>query len=241
MTVIVNNDPTTDDMENGDALVREFFLNTLVIDLTGKSLKLTFDALGRINEIDLDPTVSLSAAEITQVQDEFYEMSVDTIINSLGTTSESSHITTYITGLDIDIPLEITPSVMNTPIDIVAVDSWVVDVSKDFTVTDDDVGEVQYNGIVPITLPVSYTASLTTVSGNTRVVFTDIMRKPDAGSYAEVPGSRAFTDDDSNGNVKNIHNRMFIIINPLDKLKVNMGQTNGTNKMLIGDAGLTIG
>lgn len=239
MTVIVNNDPTIDESINADVLVRDFFLNTLAIDLTGKSLKLTFDQIGRINEIDVDPTVSLTAPQIIQVQNEFYGLSVDTIINSLGT-STPAHITTYLTGFDSENPLTVTTGGEDIPSDIVSVDNWSVDISNDFTVTDDDIGEVQYTGIIPITRLVSFSISLASVSGTNRRVYGDIMRKPDAGSYSEVAGSRVHTDDSANNDVKNTSITIRMTINPLDKLKTNVGKMIGTQNIIVSNASLTV-
>jgi len=67
------------------------------------------------------------------------------------------------------------------------------------------------------------------------------MLKPSAGSYAEIPGSRVFTDDDSNSNVKNITHRIMITLNPGDKFKINIGEVNATQNMIVTNAGITIG
>jgi len=239
MTLITNPDPTIFSSTNDfDAEVRAFFDTTLEIDLTGKSLSIGQDAIGRIMSIDVDPSVTITGPQVTLVQEEFFNtMSIDTIIGLL----TPPVITAYLSGFDSINPLTVNILATDTPTDITSLNSWVADVSKDFIISDDDIGEVEYTGDIVRTIPISYSLSTTTTGGSNRDVFGDIMLKPSAGSYAEIPGSRVFTDDDSNSNVKNITHRIMITLNPGDKFKINIGEVNTTQNMIVTNAGITIG
>lgn len=239
MTIITNPDPTSSSFVNGDALVRTFFNDILLIDLTGKSLKLAFDELGRINEIDLDSTVSLSAGEITQVQNEFYGMSVDTIINSLGV-SDPPLATVFLTDQGAMSPAIIPITTQSELTDLTVVSGWNIGADSNlFTLVDADTGELRFDGLTSKIVTIHYAATIG-VTNQFDHVFLSIMRTPDGGSKAEIPESRMYLETINTSDGMPISNTITFKLDPLDKIKINGANDDGTINLQISIATMAV-
>lgn len=234
MTTITN---STFNQDETDKTIRTFF-NGIGVDLTGKSLVVKYDAIGKIKEIIVDPSVTLSPENIEDFRVEFFDMSIERIIDIL---LRPTLCTAHITGIDATTALRLSGVAGNTPTDLTTVAGWSFILEKDFVLTDADIGEVQYTGLIKRTVPISYSTSLTTVGGGNKLVFANLMRKTGAAVYTEMTGSRIFGDDSANGLFRNLSNRFFINVFPQEKFKLNVGKGTGTNDIDISNALFTIG
>lgn len=232
MTVITNPDPTISSIENGDAEVRDFFLNDLSIDLTGKSLRISYDSLNRINEIDVDPTVVLTGPQIIQVQDEFYGMSVNTIISSLGV-SDPASATVFLTDQGAMTPATITITTQSELTDLTVAAAWNIGANSNlFTLTDANTGELRYDGTTSRIFTIHYAATLG-VTNSFDHIFAAIMRTPDAGVKAEIPESRLYLETINGSEGMPLSNSITFKLDPLDKIKINGANDDGTTNLQI--------
>ncbi len=202
--------------------VQDFFLNILGIDISTKALSITYDGIGRIAQIDVDQT--LTGPESDQVIDEFFIMSLKSIILSLLTPANA---TSFLTDQGASTPTAITIGAADTLTDITIVDNWNLGADASlFTLTNDDTGEVQYTGTVPKTVMVTFALTYSVVSSFDHI-YSAIMRTPDGESATEVPGTRIHTETINGSDGQSTSNCAAILLQPLDKLKINVANSDG--------------
>lgn len=232
MTIITNPDANVQ-ITHQD--VKDFFLNTLGIDLTGKHLVIRYDGIGRIAEIDVD--VVLTSPQTGQVEDEFYTMSINSIITALLTPASA---TAFLTDQGASSPttIPISGADVLTDIDITADWNLGADASQ-FTLTDADTGEIQYTGTVPRTVMVSYSATLS-VTNSFDHIYATLMRTPDGGSKTEIPGSRIYTETINGNDGQPISGSITILLQPLDKLKINVANNDNSTDLMVSVATMAV-
>jgi len=234
MTVITNPDPTVFSATNNfDADVRAFFDTTLGIDLTGKSLSIGQDTIGRIMSIDVDPTVSMTGPQITQVQDEFFNMmSIDSIIAALGT-AVPALATVFLTDQGHDTPAVITITTQDELTDLTVVGGWNIGADHPlFTLVDADTGEIRYDGTTARIFTIHYAATMG-VTNQFDHIYLSLMRTPDAGVKAEIVESRLYLETINGSEGMPLSNSVTFKLDPLDKIKINGANGDGTTNLQI--------
>jgi len=240
MTIITNPDSVIISTTSGDVDVRAF-LNTLPgVNMAGKFLRLDYDPFGRITEIEVDPTVTLSAQDIIDIQDEFYKISLDTIIAALDSITAPPSATAHLTDQGASTPATITIGTQDQLTDISITDDWNLRPdSIDFSLTDDDTGELQYTGTVSKIVKISYSVN-TGVTNSFDHVYSALMLTPDGGSKGEILGSRMNTETINGSNGMPIGNSITIKLDPLDKIKINIANADGTTNMTVSAATMSV-
>ncbi len=233
MTLITNPDPTVFVVndEDFDVTVRAFFLSDLSIDLTGIALSISQDTIGRIMSIDVD--VALTGPQITQVQDEFFDMmSIDSIIAALGTAIPAS-ATTFLTDQGSSTPTAITITTQDELTDLTVVGGWNIGaVHPLFSLVDVDTGEIQYDGTTVRTFTIHYAATMG-VTNQFDHIYLSVMRTPDAGVKAEIVESRLYLETINGSEGMPISNSVTFTLDPLDKIKINGANADGTTNLQI--------
>lgn len=234
MTVITNSDP---DLFVTDDNVKQWFADE-TIDITGKFLRITRDSIGNILEIDVD--VVLTAQQQTDFAEEFFPMSIPTIESELGILeglvallTNPPNATSYLTDQTPSSPAVIIISAADTLTDVSVTSNWNLGAGNIlFTLLDSSTGEIRYDGTIPLTVKINYGLTFGVVSSFDNI-YAALVRTPDGGSAAEIPGSRSYIETINGSDGISVSGCVTITLQPLDAIKLQVANDDGTTNIMV--------